>query len=434
MKVKKLKFTSEIKIKLTITLILLSLLVLSFFFADKIEAALFSGSKLGSDQTDRQTLTGSPLLVDYIDVGQGSATLISLPSGEFALIDGGNTENASALESFLRGRGVSQIDYLISTHADSDHIGSFAYILSKFEVKKIYRPFQIAGYGTNQDEFEPSKDEDLSNVYFMLSEKYGVKNKISRVTTKIYNDFISAAYNETYFSLGVETKSEVTVFYDGLKIEGAGYEFEFFAPLVIEDKVNLYDYSSTYGYATVGYGSTNSNDNSAILTLFSENETFFFSGDAAWSDSDQTPEQSGSFGELDFVESLTVDERLKLKNISVYLAGHHGSKFSSGASLLEVICPKYCVISVGEDNSYGHPHSEMLSRLQSASPECTVLLTSEQGTISFGVLQGKLCYASDAVVTEDEPTVSFQLISSVVFIFIVITIFAIKPPTKKQSS
>jgi competence protein ComEC len=50
----------------------------------------------------------------------------------------------------------------------------------------------------------------------------------------------------------------------------------------------------------------------------------------------------------------------------VLKVGHHGSDTSSGYRFLYEVQPKYAVISVGKDNSYGHPHEEPLSRLRDA--------------------------------------------------------------------
>lgn len=69
------------------------------------------------------------------------------------------------------------------------------------------------------------------------------------------------------------------------------------------------------------------------------------------------------------------------KDVTVYKAGHHGSKTSSGDQLLSYIRPEYVVISAGKDNRYGHPHIEALERLQKYSKE--ILSTIDSGTISF---------------------------------------------------
>lgn len=63
----------------------------------------------------------------------------------------------------------------------------------------------------------------------------------------------------------------------------------------------------------------------------------------------------------------------------VYKVAHHGSNTGSTEELLEKVKPTYAVISVGEDNSYGHPTAEVLNRLRASGIE--VFRTDEQGTI-----------------------------------------------------
>ena len=63
----------------------------------------------------------------------------------------------------------------------------------------------------------------------------------------------------------------------------------------------------------------------------------------------------------------------------VLKAGHHGSKNSTGAALLEKIRPKAAVISCGKDNRYGHPHKEVLQRL--SFYECPYFTTAEGGAV-----------------------------------------------------
>ena len=81
------------------------------------------------------------------------------------------------------------------------------------------------------------------------------------------------------------------------------------------------------------------------------------------------------------------------KKITVYKAGHHGSKYSSSEQLLSYIKPEYSVISAGKNNKYGHPSPQALERLQKYSKE--ILSTIDKGAITF-ITDGK----SLEVVTE----------------------------------
>lgn len=67
--------------------------------------------------------------------------------------------------------------------------------------------------------------------------------------------------------------------------------------------------------------------------------------------------------------------------VTIYKAGHHGSKYSSGDQLLSYIKPEYAVISAGKENRYGHPNGETMSRLETYSQE--ILSTIDRGTITF---------------------------------------------------
>ena len=70
-----------------------------------------------------------------------------------------------------------------------------------------------------------------------------------------------------------------------------------------------------------------------------------------------------------------------IPNVDVLIAGHHGSKYSSCQELLEATRPQIVCISVGADNSYGHPAQEVLDRLSSFG--CTVYRTDQQGPITI---------------------------------------------------
>ena len=72
-------------------------------------------------------------------------------------------------------------------------------------------------------------------------------------------------------------------------------------------------------------------------------------------------------------------EQTTLPDLEVLVVGHHGSASSTGLPLLRATLPEVAVISVGEDNYYGHPEEEVLERLELFG--CKILRTDIHGDI-----------------------------------------------------
>ena len=79
-------------------------------------------------------------------------------------------------------------------------------------------------------------------------------------------------------------------------------------------------------------------------------------------------------------EKKLLKENLNLK-CDVLKVGHHGSSTSSKVDFLKAVRPKIAAISVGRDNTYGHPHSEVLSNLEYIG--ASIYRTDVDGDISF---------------------------------------------------
>lgn len=87
------------------------------------------------------------------------------------------------------------------------------------------------------------------------------------------------------------------------------------------------------------------NNYSSVLKLTYKGFSFLFTGDAE------------TISEYDMIENGAY-----LKS-DVLKVGHHGSTTSTSNQFLRAVNPAVAVISVGHDNSYGHPHREILERL-----------------------------------------------------------------------
>lgn len=104
----------------------------------------------------------------------------------------------------------------------------------------------------------------------------------------------------------------------------------------------------------------NLNNTSIVLKVTHGNKSFLFTGDA------EREEEQTLLG-----KGLLKSDVLKV--------GHHGSDTSTSYTFLREVMPEYAVISVGKDNSYGHPTETVLSRLRDA--DVKVYRTDLQGDI-----------------------------------------------------
>ncbi len=112
---------------------------------------------------------------------------------------------------------------------------------------------------------------------------------------------------------------------------------------------------------------TNLNNCSAVVKLTYGETIFLFTGDA-----EQVIETQLLNSEID---------------ADVLKVGHHGAGSSSATSFIKAVSPDVAVISCGEGNSYGHPHSDTLAILNEVGAD--IYRTDEQGTIQVTADQHK---------------------------------------------
>lgn len=112
-----------------------------------------------------------------------------------------------------------------------------------------------------------------------------------------------------------------------------------------------------------GSWTEDSNDSSLVLRANVYGLNILFTGDLS------------SLGEDRILGSNIKADVLKL--------GHHGSETSSSTSFLKKVDPQYAIISVGKDNSYGHPSKEVLKRLE--KQKIKSFRTDEDGMVQLVV-------------------------------------------------
>ena len=111
----------------------------------------------------------------------------------------------------------------------------------------------------------------------------------------------------------------------------------------------------------------NTNEESEVLKMDYGNCHMLFTGDM------------GEAGEERLLQR-PMETRL-LGEVNVLKTAHHGSRYSSSQAFLNAIKPRWAVISYGEGNSYGHPHEEVLERLENQKTE--VLKTGVSGAVKM---------------------------------------------------
>lgn len=106
---------------------------------------------------------------------------------------------------------------------------------------------------------------------------------------------------------------------------------------------------------------TNTNNNSIVTKIIYKDFSTLITGDAEKE-----------------AESDMIEEGYNLK-ADILRVGHHGSNTSSTGPFLDKVDPAYAIISLGKDNSYGHPDNEIIDSLEERN--IVTLRTDEEGSI-----------------------------------------------------
>ena len=107
----------------------------------------------------------------------------------------------------------------------------------------------------------------------------------------------------------------------------------------------------------------NENDNSNVLYFIVNNYKFLLMGDA------------GVDKEKDILDEYSIED------IDFLKVGHHGSDTSSSKEFIDIMNPKYSIISVGENNRYNHPKKSVLNTLSNSK----IYRTDKDGSIEIKI-------------------------------------------------
>ncbi|MBQ4627314.1 MAG: MBL fold metallo-hydrolase [Clostridia bacterium] len=221
--------------------------------------------------------------VHYIDVGQGDCSLV-VCDGKTMLIDAGENGHEEDVINYLRSQSIDKLDYIVTSHQHSDHIGGLEEVIEEFGADTLIMPRLTKAQTPTNSTY---------TAFLKSVQKSGMK-------------VLSSNVGDVY-QLGSAS-------------------FEILGP-VTNDAEDI-------------------NNMSIMMKLTYGENTFMFTGDA---EKEEELEVIGTGANLD---------------CDVLKVGHHGSNTSSCKQFLAAVSPELCIIQVGENNDYGHPHKEPLNRIK----------------------------------------------------------------------
>ncbi len=242
------------------------------------------------------------LELDFIDVGQGDAILLKTPQGKFILVDGGGNSfydvGKKTLLPYLHRRGIRQLNLVINTHPDNDHLQGVERVAEEIKVNNLAIPASL-------------------------------------VASPDYKTLKQITMHKGIPLLGLQARQEIML-EKGLQI-----------------KV-LHPGGQTFI-------KNNNNNQSIVLSLSYGKFTALLTGDI----------------EEEAMQAIV--EKGSLSAASLVKVPHHGSKGSLLAEFYKQVQPRYAIISVGDNNLFGHPHLETLAMLRQENIK--VLRTDQNGAI-----------------------------------------------------
>lgn len=151
----------------------------------------------------------------FIDVGQGDAVLVTTPDGNM-LIDTSESKAREALDEYLKAAGVEEIEYLVLTHPDADHIGNADFIIQNYRIKNII----MTDYAATSKTYERMLDAIEQSSANVIEGEAGFQFSLGALTNTIiapnedYDDpnemsiVIKSAYGETSVMLTGDAEKE----------------------------------------------------------------------------------------------------------------------------------------------------------------------------------------------------------------------------------
>ncbi len=259
------------------------------------------------------------------DVGQGDAILLTRGYTQVLIDAGPDQQVITCLQQHLP-LFDRQLELVIGTHADQDHIGGLSAVLTHYQVLSLLTP----AWGR---------------------------------PTQAYQDFLHAAHLEIQQGMLYYPPQRGRIWRLGsdLELKEIAPEVSWGDPNLFSTTITETLLSDTLEAQASDKRATNDGSIGTLVTY-----------------RDWSVLLTGDMEESAETAALTAG---LIPDVNVIKAGHHGAKTSSTPAFIEVARPEMAVISAGRKNRYGHPHSRVLALFEQL--HCRVLQTSELGTVQI---------------------------------------------------
>ena len=229
------------------------------------------------EAADPDGYSQEPLEVHYIDVGQGSATL--LKSGRHAmLIDTGDSDQGTKIQLYLTKQGVENLDYLVLTHPDADHIGGAPVIITKFGIGQLFLSNYEKDNKTTQKVRDAMQYKGLTASDCQVGDTYTLGNASFTILAPVkeYADSNNASIvimvqngnNRFLFTGDCEAEAEADLIASGADLSADVYLAGHHGSDTASSQAFMDAVSPTYAVISCGEGNSYGHPHAEVLNRF----------------------------------------------------------------------------------------------------------------------------------------------------------------------
>jgi competence protein ComEC len=321
----------------------------------------------------RAQLAGAPRFrLHTIDVGQGSATLVEAKCGAVLVDTGSGEGKTDAVERYLNAFFALRPDLnrtleaVYITHSHIDHTRGLMSVVRNFKVKRVVTNGRYGSSGG------PSFTALFNHIATLQS---------SPLIVEVFDSDVAAKGKQGLTNRDI----------DPLKCADCDPDVRIFFGSLSENP----------GWTQTAFN--NANNHSLVIRVKLGSSTWLVTGDS---------EETG------IARLLNRFKNSEALRATILTVGHHGSRNGTTKELLNVVKPRYALISCGKWNEgrdsdnpfttfrFGHPNKDVLDLLQSALSTRRESFTVKAGVssrnfISYTIKKGIYCTAWDGSLVTD---------------------------------